>query len=107
MPRPTTTWAALKEQGKLGEAAICYRRAVQLKPDYPEAHNNLGAALNDLGKPDEAVACYRRALELKPDYAETHTNLGIALEELGDLKGAERAFRIRADAQFTVRVGTL
>jgi protein O-GlcNAc transferase len=49
---------------------------LELKPDYAEAHNNLGNALNDQGKLDEAVACYRRALELKPDYAEAHNNLG-------------------------------
>ena len=62
MPRPTTTWAiALKDQGKLDEAVACYRRALELKPDYAEAHSNLGNALKDQGKLDEAVACYRRA----------------------------------------------
>ena len=80
MPRRTTTWAiALKDQGKLDEAVACYRRALELKPDYAEAHNNLGNALKDQGKLDEAVACYRRALELKPDFAEAHNNLGNAL----------------------------
>ena len=70
MPRRTTTWAmAFKDQGKLDEAVACYRRALELKPDFAEAHNNLGNALKDQGKLDEAVACYRRALELKPDYA--------------------------------------
>ena len=58
----------LKDQGKLDEAVACYRRALELKPDFAEAHNNLGIALSDQGKLDEAVACYRRALELKPDY---------------------------------------
>jgi protein O-GlcNAc transferase len=59
----------LNDQGKLDEAVACYRRALELKPDYAEAHNNLGNALKDQGKLDEAVACYRRALELKPDFA--------------------------------------
>ena len=57
----------LKNQGKLGEAAACYRRALELKPDYAEAHGNLAAALNDQGKLDEAVASHRRALLLNPD----------------------------------------
>ena len=70
MPRHTATWAMpWSDQGKLDEAIACYRRALELKPDYAEAHYNLGNALKDQGKPDEAVACYRRALELKPDYA--------------------------------------
>ena len=63
----------MKDQGKLDEAVACYRRALELKPDYAEAHNNLGNALKDQGKLDEAVACYRRALELKPDFAEATT----------------------------------
>ena len=67
MPRRTTTWARpCKDQGKLDEAVACYRRALELKPDFAEAHNNLGVALQDQGQLDEAVACYRRALELKP-----------------------------------------
>ena len=54
-----------------------------MKPDYAEAHNNLGNAFKEQGKLDEAVACYRRALELKPDYAEAHNNLGNALRTRG------------------------
>ena len=70
----------MKDQGNLDEAVACYRRALELKPDFAEAHNNLGNALKDQGKLDEAVACYRRALELKPDYAAAHSNLLFALQ---------------------------
>ena len=83
----------MKDQGKLDEAVACYRRALELKPDYAEAHNNLGNALKDQGKLDEAVACYRRALELKPDYAEAHNNLGIALNDQGKLDEAVACYR--------------
>ena len=83
----------MKDQGKLDEAIACYRRALELKPDYAEAHNNLGNALKDQGKLDEAVACYRRALELKPDYAEAHNNLGIALKDQGKLDEAVACYR--------------
>ena len=79
--------------GKLDEAVACYRRALELKPDYAEAHNNLGNALKDQGKLDEAVACYRRALELKPDYAEAHNNLGNALKDQGKLDEAVACYR--------------
>ena len=83
----------LKDQGKLDEAIACYRRALELKPDYAEAHNNLGNALKDQGKLDEAVACYRRALELKPDYAEAHNNLGNVLKDQGKLDEAVACYR--------------
>ena len=94
MPRHTTTWAiAFKDQGKLDEAVACYRRALELKPDFAEAHNNLGIAFKDQGKLDEAVACYRRALELKPDFAEAHNNLGNALKDQGKLDEAVACYR--------------
>ncbi len=65
----------------------------ELKPDFAEAHNNLGVALNDLGKVDEAVACYCRARELKPGYAEAHNNLGNALKERGEVDEAVACYR--------------
>ena len=81
MPRSTATWVLHSgSQGKLDEAVACCRRALELKPDFAEAHSNLGNALQDQGKLDEAVACYRRALELKPDFAEAHSNLLLALQ---------------------------
>ena len=64
-----------------------------MKPDYAQAHNNLGVALKDLGKLDEAVACCRRALELKPDYAEAENNLGNALAEQGKQVEALACYR--------------
>ena len=67
----------------LAEAVASGIRAVELNPNYAEAHNNLGNALRDQGKLDEAIARYRRAVELKPDYAEAHGNLGKALMERG------------------------
>ena len=73
----------------------CCRRALELKPDFAEAHNNLGLVLREQGRPDEAVACYRRAVELKPDYVETHNNLGNALKDRGKLLAEEGVDRDR------------
>ncbi len=33
------------ELGRLDEAVVCYRKALALKLDYPEAYLNLGNAL--------------------------------------------------------------
>ena len=81
------------DQGKLDEAVGCYRRALELKPDFAAAHNNLGNTLKEQGKLDEAVACYRRALELKPDYVGAHSNLGVAFREQGKLDEAIACYR--------------
>ena len=48
--------------GKLDEAVAAYRQAIRIKPDYAEAHSNLGNALKERGNLDEAVAAYRQAI---------------------------------------------
>jgi tetratricopeptide (TPR) repeat protein len=64
-----------------------------LKPDYAEAHSNLGVTLKELGRLDEAAASYKKAIALKPDYAEAHSNLGVTLKELGRLDEAAASFK--------------
>ena len=46
-----------------------------MKPDYAEAHNNLGNTLKELGRLDEAEASYTQAIALKPELAEARHNL--------------------------------
>jgi len=83
----------LTDLRRLDEAADWCRRALAVKPDFAEAHTNLGNILKEQARLDEAVACYRRALELKPDHAETHINLGNACKDQGDLDSAVACYR--------------
>ena len=76
------------QEGKYDIAVDLITRALAIKPDYADAHCNLGGALNDLGKFDEAVASCHKALAIKPNFAEAHCNLGIALKNLGRLDEA-------------------
>ena len=66
----------LKDQGKLDEAAAQYERAVTLKPDLFQAHNNLGNIHKAQRKLEKAVARYRQAIALRPDLSEVYNNLG-------------------------------
>ena len=59
------------------EAIGHYEQALRIKPDYAEAHNNLGIALVQAGRMQEAIGHYEQALRIKPDYAEAHYNLGM------------------------------
>ena len=43
------------------EAIDCLQRALAAKPDYADAHSNLGNALQEQGHLEQAVASYRRA----------------------------------------------
>jgi Flp pilus assembly protein TadD len=46
------------------EAVAELRRAVHLRPDFAQAHDNLGVALAELGNLDEAVVCLPQRPEL-------------------------------------------
>ncbi len=85
----------------IGEAVARYKDAIHFKPDFAEAHNNLGNALQEQGQLAEAVAHYREALRLKPDYADAYYNLGITLKEQGQLAEAvaqyQEALRLKPD----------
>jgi predicted O-linked N-acetylglucosamine transferase (SPINDLY family) len=63
-------------------------RAVALKPDVAEAHNDLGVVLGARGRFAEAAAAFERAAALRPDYAEAHNNLAGALRRLGKTEQA-------------------
>jgi tetratricopeptide (TPR) repeat protein len=75
--------SAFQSRGRLDEAINCYRRALQINPEYFSAHNNLGLALQSQGRLDEAVSHWLYALKLKPDFAPAHNNLGQALQSQG------------------------
>lgn len=83
----------LGHENKLDAAIEHYRKALSLKPDFAEAHNNLGFALQSQGKFDAAVESFRLALLLKPGFAEAHNNLGNALQSQGKLDMAVESFR--------------
>jgi tetratricopeptide (TPR) repeat protein len=70
---------ALLQEGRTSQAVLCYRRALELKPEDEEGHFNLGVAYGRLGQLDLAERHYREAIKLFPDYPEAHNNLGNVL----------------------------
>ncbi len=84
--------AANNAQGKLEEAVAAFNNALLIKPDYAEAHHNMGVVFQTQGKPDEAVAACNKALLIKPDYAEAHNNIGNALRDQDKLEEAIAAY---------------
>ena len=61
----------MRDLGNLKEAEIFTRKAIKIKPDFVDAHNNLGNLLRDLGQLKEAELSYKKAMELKPNNATT------------------------------------
>ena len=78
--------------GKLNESVKNFEIAVTLKPDYAEAHYNLGVALKGLFQFDAAVKSYRNAITINPHYSMAHNNLGNVLRELGQMDTAIEHF---------------
>ena len=93
--------ADLSEKRQFAEAIPVWRRALELNPDDPRAHNNLGTALSETGKTDEAMAEYRRSLELNDQSSQAHNNLGSVLAQQGKLDDAlaqfEKAVELNPD----------
>ncbi len=84
----TILGTAFLQQGKINEAISHFQKALQINPDYADAHYNLGNALLQKGDVDEAIAQYQRALQIHPDYVEASYNLGNALLQKGDAEAA-------------------
>jgi tetratricopeptide (TPR) repeat protein len=70
----------LGRKGAPGDDVVAaFRAAIRIRPDYAEAHNNLGLVLIQSGNDEEGIAALREAVRLAPTYAEARTNLGAAL----------------------------
>ena len=81
-PKHITTWKCFVEcEGMTEEAIDHYKMAIKLKPDFADAHYNLGNTLLNKGRTSEAISHYKMAIKIKPDFALAHYNLefGAAL----------------------------
>jgi serine/threonine-protein kinase len=69
------------------------RRAVELQPDFPSAHNRLGRALLFKGQFAAAADEFRKAVEQSGgNYPTAQYNLGFALQQQGEKDGAAEAY---------------
>jgi predicted TPR repeat methyltransferase len=85
--------ACHKKLGNLDIAAKILENAILLKPDYAEAHFNLGIILNENGKIKLAIDSYKRATAIIPAYADAHNNLGNLFKKIGQDDDAIRCFQ--------------
>ncbi|HEX8845823.1 MAG TPA: tetratricopeptide repeat protein, partial [Pyrinomonadaceae bacterium] len=64
--------------GRFKEAVEAFERAIELKPDYAQAHNDLGMAYVGAGRYTEAITQFLQAIQQNPLLAEAYYNLGTA-----------------------------
>jgi len=75
-------------------AEKCCRKALQLNPDFSEAHLNLGNVLKAQSRYRKAIASYREAIRCRSDYLSAYHCLGNLYREVMMHDKAVETFRI-------------
>lgn len=82
-------------KGDYPAAEALLTRALELAPDSPLAHNNLGLAIKAQGRAEEAETHYLAALRHDPEYARAVNNLAVLYDQQNRI---DEAFRLYAAA---------
>jgi Tfp pilus assembly protein PilF len=87
-------WIDSEVRGDLDAAIKEYAKVVELRPDLPEAYNNLGVAQKRKGDLAQAAESFNRALKLKPDYSAAVSNRGWVFADQNRWDDARRDFEM-------------
>jgi tetratricopeptide (TPR) repeat protein len=88
-----TLGIALAREGRPQDAIAHYRKAIELRDDYADAHTNLASILFEKGDTAEAIEHFRKAKSLPPEDARSHLRLAIALDRTGQTAEAMSEYR--------------
>jgi tetratricopeptide (TPR) repeat protein len=69
------------QNGEYDEAIRELKKAISIKPDYPDLHNYLGIAYGNNGMIDDAVHEFEVALKINPYYIKARLNLALLYYE--------------------------
>lgn len=83
----------LRAIGRINEAEMAYRAALNISPRHPNAWNNLGNAMRARGAIFDAMHCYNAALACHPGFPTAHCNLAGLLRDQGKPQEAEIHYR--------------
>lgn len=83
----------LFEQKRFSEAAQFFKKTIQYKPDFAEAHFNLGLALVRDGKDEKALPHFEKTIQLRPDIFDAYTNIGNIYMDISKQKEAVKFYR--------------
>ena len=86
-------------QGRIGEAAENFSRALAIQGDFVHALNGLGQILANQQKTMEAVAYFRHALRVNPEDPETYLNLGFLQQNQSDNAAALTSYQQAASLE--------
>jgi Flp pilus assembly protein TadD len=96
-PRSAWIWGlVLQENGRYAEAALAYRRVLEVFPEDRSAWRNLGRVLYLDGRLEEALAALDRVLAIDPEDRTAHYHRMLVLRALGreeEARLAEAAYQ--------------
>ncbi len=103
---------ALQNEGRLGEAAGCYKRITRLHPAFADGWFEHGLALQSLGDVTAALKTFSGGLRLRPSDAGRHNAHGVMLQSAGRYSEARRAYvrslaRAPSNSEAYFNLGTL
>ena len=75
------------------EAIATYMKVLDLEPNHPAAHINLGTLYYNRQDYAQAERHYRSAIEIDPRYALAHFDLGNVLDETGRVQEAIQTYK--------------
>jgi len=78
----------LIDKGRFDEGILKFKEAIRLKPNYYDAHYNLGLAYFKKGLLDASIDEFKLAIHYEPDHAEAHSCLGTAYANKGQFDKA-------------------
>ncbi|MEO8127961.1 MAG: tetratricopeptide repeat protein [Bryobacteraceae bacterium] len=84
---------ALEAAGKMDEAIVEYRRAIEIKPELQTVHFTIGNIEWRRGRTEEALAELTEELKLDPNDPRSHYESGDILLSENKLEEAEKHFR--------------
>ncbi len=104
---------ACRLQGDPNDAVVLstkeklYKKAIELWPEFPEAHNNLGDVYERQGRFEEAIAEYKKAIKFAPKTAYPYFGLGDVYFKTGQYKKAmiwyKKGLKYDSNDQVTLR----
>ena len=84
----------LAERGRLDEAIVQFRGALQIVPSFAPARQNLGLAFSRQGKSAEAIRQYEITVRLQPANAVVRAEFGLSLANARRYDDAIRQYEI-------------
>lgn len=69
-----------------------YKQAIQIQPNFADAHSNMGNTLRELQDVTGAMICFKNAIEINPTFADAHCNLASIYKDMGKITEAIESY---------------